>query len=65
MNAENLPRYYRRDRKAVESVDEILPDLLIVTPLALVIEARHSTNTSALVVTTKKEDILRVFDFIA
>jgi hypothetical protein len=65
MNAEDLPGYYRRDREAVESVDKMLPDIDIITPLTLVIEARHSTNAFALVVAPKQEDILRVFDFIA
>ena len=52
------------DWQAVEAICECLPKFDIVPPLALVVEAVNAVDRSAFVVTSKNEEILRVFDFV-
>jgi len=51
------------DRQAIEAVCEGLPDLHIVTPLALVVEAVDAVDRGALVITAQDEEVLWKFDF--
>jgi len=53
-----------RDRKAVETVCERLPQLDVVPPLALVVEAVNAVDGCALVISAQQEKVLRVFDFV-
>jgi hypothetical protein len=52
------------DRKAVEAVCESLPQLDVVTTLALIVEAVNTVDGSALVVATEDEEVLRVLDLV-
>ena len=50
--------------KAVETVSKGLPELDVVSTLALIIETVDSVNGSALVVTTEDEEVFWIFDFV-
>lgn len=50
--------------KAVEAIGENLPEFNGVPPLALVIEAVDPVDTSTLVVSSREEEILGVFDLV-
>jgi hypothetical protein len=52
------------DRKAVEAVGEGLPQLDVVSSLALVVEAVDAVDGSALVVTAEDEEVLGVLDLV-
>ena len=51
-------------REAVEAVGEGLPQLDVVPPLALVVEAVDAVDASALVVASQQEEVLRVLDLV-
>jgi hypothetical protein len=53
------------DGKAVEAVGESLPELDVVTTLALIVEAVNTVDRSALVVATEDEEVLRVLDLVS
>ena len=46
------------DRQAIEAVCEGLPDLDIVPPLALVVDAVDAVDRGALVITAQDEEVL-------
>jgi hypothetical protein len=50
--------------QAVEAVGKCLPKLDVVPPLALIIEPIDSIDRCALVVASKNEKVLRVFDLV-
>ncbi len=50
--------------KAVEAVCEGFPKLNIVAPLALVIKSINTIDGGTLMISTKNEKIVRVFDFV-
>jgi len=52
------------DRQAVEAVGERLPQLDVVAPLALVVEAVDTVDGCALVVAAENEEVLRVLDLV-
>lgn len=52
------------DGKAVEAVGEGLPQLNVVTALALVVEAVDSVDGGTLVVATEDEEVLGVLDLV-
>ena len=64
MAAEDLLVHDGGHRQAVEAVSERLPQLDVVAPLALVVEAVNSVDARALVVAAKQEEVLRVFDLV-
>jgi hypothetical protein len=53
------------DGKAVEAVSKRFPQLDVIPSLAFIIEPINPVNRSALVVSTKQEEVLRVFDFVS
>lgn len=53
-----------RNRQAVEAVGEGLPQLDVVPPLALVVEAVDAVDRRALVIAAKHEKVLGVLDLI-
>lgn len=50
--------------QTVETISESLPQLNIVSSLALVVETINSVNGGALVITSEQEKVLWVLDFI-
>lgn len=64
MHAEDLVIDESRNWHAVEHVLEFLPDSDTVAPLALVIEAVHSVNLTALVVSAQQEKVFSVLDLV-
>ena len=65
MHAEDLLVDDGCDGQTVETVSECLPQLNVVTPLALVIETVDAVNGSTLVVATEQEKVLWVLDFVS
>ena len=64
MHGEDLLVDDGRNRQAVEAIGESLPQLDVVPPLALIVEAVDTVDRSALVVSAKDEEVLRVFDLV-
>ena len=52
------------DWQAIEAICEGLPQLDVVSPLALVIETVNSVDRRTFVVPAQNEKILRVFDLV-
>ena len=52
------------DGQAIEAVGESLPQLDIVPPLALIIEPVNTIDRGTFMVTSKDEEILRIFDLV-
>jgi hypothetical protein len=52
------------NRQAVEAVGESLPQLDVVSSLALVVEAIDTVDGGALVVATQNEEVLGVLDLV-
>ena len=50
--------------QAVEAVSEGLPQLDVVSALALVVETIDSVDRCALVVASEQEEVLRVLNFV-
>jgi hypothetical protein len=50
--------------QAVEAVGESLPQLNVISPLALVVESIDAVDGRALVVSTENEEVLRVLDLV-
>ena len=65
MHAKNFLINQSGNWQAVETVGESLPQLDVVTALALIIEAIDSVDRGAFVVTSKKKEILRVLNFVS
>jgi len=53
-----------RDRQAVEAVGESLPQLDVVSSLALIVETIDTVDGGTFVVTTQDEKVLRVLDLV-
>jgi hypothetical protein len=53
-----------RNGQAVEAVGEGLPQLDVVSTLALVVEAVYAVDGRALVVAAQHEEVLRVLDLV-
>lgn len=64
MHAEDLLINDTGNWQAVKAVCECLPQLDTVASLALVVKSIYSVNGGALMVATKDEEIVRVFDFV-
>lgn len=64
MHAQNFLVNDSSNWKAVETVSESFPKFDVVSSLALVIEAIDSVDTGALVISSEKEEVLRVLDFV-
>jgi hypothetical protein len=64
VHAEDLVVHERRDGQAVERVREHFPQLDVVAPLALVVEAVDAVDAGALVVAAEDEEVLGVLDLV-
>ena len=64
MHSEDLLVDDSSNGEAVEAVCEGLPELDVVPPLALVVEAIDTVDGGALVVAAQDEEVLRVFDLV-
>jgi hypothetical protein len=64
VHGENLLIDDGSNRQAVEAVGEGLPQLDVVSSLALVIETIDTVDGGALVVTTQNEEVLGVLDLV-
>ena len=64
MHSEDLLIDDGSDGQAIEAVCECLPKLDVVSSLALIVEAVNTIDRRALVVATKDEEILWVFDLV-
>lgn len=64
MTAEDLLVDNRGDWQAVEAIREGLPELDVVPPLALVVEAIYPVYAGALVIAAQQEKVFRVLDLV-
>lgn len=64
MHGEDLLVNNGRDRQAVEAVGESLPQLDVVSSLALIVETIDTVDGGTFVVTTQDEKVLRVLDLV-
>ena len=64
MNAENLIIDNSSDREAIETLNELLPELQTVSSFALVIKSIYSVDGATLMISSQQEEILWVFDFV-
>jgi hypothetical protein len=64
VHGENLLIDNGSDGQAVEAVGECLPQLDIVSSLALIVETVDTVDRGALVVTAENEEVLRVLDLV-
>jgi len=64
MHAQNLFVDDGRDRQAVEAVGKRLPELDVIPPLALVVEAVDAVDRGALVVAAEDEEVFGVLDLV-
>lgn len=64
VHGENLLVDDRRNRQTVEAVGESLPELDVVSPLALVVETIDTVDRGTLVVAAQNEEILGVLDLV-
>lgn len=65
MNTEDLAGHDCGNREAIEGIDKRLPDFDIAPPLALVVEAVHSSDVCALVVAAQEEEVFGEFELVA
>jgi len=64
VHAENFFINNSSNRKTVETISESFPELDVIASLALVIETIDSVNRGTLVVSSEKEEVLRVLNFV-
>jgi len=64
VHAENFFINNSSNRKTVETISESFPELNVIASLALVIETIDSVNRGTLVVSSEKEEVLRVLNFV-
>ena len=64
MHGEDLLVNDGSDWQAVETIGESLPQLNVISPLALVVETVDSIDGGALVVTAEHEEVFRVLDLV-
>lgn len=64
MHGEDLLVNDSRNWQAIEAVGEGLPQLDVVSSLALVIEAIDAVDRCAFVVATEDEEVLWIFDLV-
>ena len=53
------------NREAIEAICESFPQLYVVAALALIVETIDSVNRCAFVISSKQEEVLRIFNFIS
>lgn len=64
MHRKDLLINNRRNRQAIEAIRKRLPQLDVVSSLALVVEAVYAVDGRALVVAAQHEEVLRVLDLV-
>lgn len=64
MHGENLLVDDSGNWQAVEAIGEGLPELDVVSPLALIVEAVDAVDGGALVVAAEHEEVLGVLDLV-
>lgn len=64
MHGEDLLVNDRGNGQAVKAVGESLPQLDVVTSLALIVETVDAVDGRALVVAAQDEEVLRVLDLV-
>ena len=64
MHRENLLVNYGSNGQAIEAVGKCLPELDVVSSLALIIEAVDTVDRGALMITTKNEEVFGVLDLV-
>eukprot|EP00421_Protoceratium_reticulatum_P003958 CAMPEP_0168370454 /NCGR_PEP_ID=MMETSP0228-20121227/7273_1 /TAXON_ID=133427 /ORGANISM="Protoceratium reticulatum, Strain CCCM 535 (=CCMP 1889)" /LENGTH=173 /DNA_ID=CAMNT_0008383329 /DNA_START=607 /DNA_END=1128 /DNA_ORIENTATION=+ len=64
MHADDLLVDNSTDRNAIKDIAELLPQLDVEAPLALVVEAVYSRDGGALVVAAEKEEVLRELELV-
>ena len=64
MHCENLLIDNGGNWQAVEAIRECLPQLDVISTLALIVESVYTVNRGALVVTAENEEIFRVLDLV-
>ena len=64
MHRKNLLVYNCCNGQAIEAVCECLPELDIVSPLALVVESIDAVDGGTLMISAQNEEILGIFDFV-
>jgi len=64
VHAENFFINNSSNRKTVETISESFPELDVIASLALIIETIDSVNRGTLVVSSEKEEVLRVLYFV-
>lgn len=64
MHRKNLLVYNCCNGQAIEAVCECLPELDVVSPLALVVESIDAVDGCTLMVPAQDEEIFGIFDFV-
>ena len=64
MHGEDLFVDDRRDGETIEAISECLPQLNIISPLALVVKAVDAVNRSTLMITPENEKVLRILNLV-
>ena len=64
MHCENLLIDNGGNWQAVEAIRECLPQLDVISTLALIVESVYTVDRGALVVTAENEEIFRVLDLV-
>jgi hypothetical protein len=65
VHGENLLVNDGSNRQAIEAVRECLPELDVVSTLALVVKAVDTVDRGALVITAENEKVLRILDLVS
>jgi hypothetical protein len=65
MNAEDLAGNNGCNGKAIESVNEGLPDLDVTPPFALIIEAINAGHVRTFMISSKKKEVFGILEFVA
>ena len=52
------------DRQAIEAVGECLPQLDVISSLALIVKPVYAVDRCTFMVPTENEEVLRIFDLV-
>jgi hypothetical protein len=64
MNTKDLASDGSSDRKAVECIDESLPNLDVAAPLTLIIESINTSDIGTFMITAEKEKVLGILELV-
>jgi hypothetical protein len=65
VDAKDLACNNRGNGKRVEGINKSFPDLNVTSSFAFIVKAVDSGNVCAFVISAEKEEILRIFEFVA